>query len=263
MRLTGICSVRRPTTSGPTSDSLPHRARALTLSQFFLLIVPRPHHQHVSQRSLSFSNPSAPFGLLFLLSFLPDILSFPLVPSASEVNFEDIAATRAKLQSVRLARKIARDSQRGKLRVRVSRRTTESFRIDDDCTLRRKLSPSLDIPHFAANLPSPSPLPFSRCLLFLPCFLGRLPRSRTTIPLSPLFHLTHSASLPSFAHFLSPESGALIISRHGKSTSPILRVVPWYCHTCVHTRPWTRGYGGRSFAGVSNRDTSIAQGGET
>lgn len=202
MRLTGICSVRRPTTSGPTSDSLPHRARAraLTLSQFFLLIVPRPHHQHVSQRSLSFSNPSAPFCLLFLLSFLPDILSFPLVPSASEVNFEDIAATRAKLQSVRLARKIARDSQRGKLRVRVSGRTTESFRIDD-CTLRRKLSPSLDIPHFAANLPSPSPLPFSRCLLFLPCFLGRLPRSRSTIPLSPLFHLTHS-SRPSFLRSL-------------------------------------------------------------
>lgn len=202
MRLTGICSVRRPTTSGPTSDSLPHRARAraLTLSQFFLLIVPRPHHQHVSQRSLSFSNPSAPFCLLFLLSFLPDILSFPLVPSASEVNFEDIAATRAKLQSVRLARKIARDSQRGKLRVRVSRRTTESFRIDD-CTLRRKFSPSLDIPHFAANLPSPSPLPFSRCLLFLPCFLGRLPRSRSTIPLSPLFHLTHS-SRPSFLRSL-------------------------------------------------------------
>lgn len=216
-----------------------HIARALTLSQFFLLIVPRPHHQHVSQRSLSFSNPSAPFGLLFLLSFLPDILSFPLVPSASEVNFEDIAATRAKLQSVRLARKIARDSQRGKLRVRVSRRTTESFRIDDDCsTLRRKLSPFLDIPHFAANLPSPSPLPFSRCLLFLPCFLGRLPRSRSTIPLSPLFHLTHSASLPSFAHFLSPGSGALIISRHGKSTSPIFRV----CRGIV-TRACTRARG--------------------
>lgn len=216
------------------------RARARAHS---LAVLP-PHRPsptpptRLSALSLSFSNPSAPFGLLFLLSFLPDILSFPLVPSVSEVNFEDIAATRAKLQSVRLVRKIARDSQRGKLRVRVSRRTTESFRIDDDCTLRRKLSPSLDIPHFAANLPSPSPLPFSRCLLFLPCFLGRLPRSRSAIPLSPLFHLTHSANLPSFAHFLSPGSGALIISGHGKSTSPIFRV----CRGIV-TRACTRARG--------------------
>lgn len=202
MRLTGICSVRRPTTSGPTSDSLPHRARARarSLSRSSSSSSSLAHTTNTSLSALSFSNPSAPFCLLFLLSFLPDILSFPLVPSASEVNFEDIAATRAKLQSVRLARKIARDSQRGKLRVRVSGRTTESFRIDD-CTLRRKLSPSLDIPHFAANLPSPSPLPFSRCLLFLPCFLGRLPRSRSTIPLSPLFHLTHS-SRPSFLRSL-------------------------------------------------------------
>lgn len=240
MRLTGICSVRRPTTSGPTSDSLPHRARARarSLSRSSSSSSSLAHTTNTSLSALSFSNSSAPFGLLFLLSFLPDILSFSLVPSASEVNFEDIAATRAKLQSVRLARKIARDSQRGKLRVRVSRRTTESFRIDDDCTLRRKLSPSLDIPHFAANLPSPSPLPFSRCLLFLPCFLGRLPRSRSTIPLSPLFHLTHSASLPSFAHFLSPGSGALIISRHGKSTSPIFRV----CRGIV-TRACTRARG--------------------
>lgn len=181
-----------------------HIARARARAHSLAVLPPhRPSPTpptRLSALSLSFSNPSASFCLLFLLSFLPDILSFPLVPSASEVNFEDIAATRAKLQSVRLARKIARDSQRGKLRVRVSGRTTESFRIDD-CTLRRKLSPSLDIPHFAANLPSPSPLPFSRCLLFLPCFLGRLPRSRSTIPLSPLFHLTHS-SRPSFLRSL-------------------------------------------------------------
>lgn len=204
MRLTGICSVRRPTTSGPTSDSLPHRARARSLSRSSSSSSSLAHTTNTSLSALSFSNPSAPFGLLFLLSFLPDILSFPLVPSVSEVNFEDIAATRAKLQSVRLARKIARDSQRGKLRGRVSRRTTESFRIDDDCTLRRKLSPPLSIflisqPIFHRHLLFRSPV----VCFFYPAFLVAS-LVRAPLFLFPLFSTlpTQPAFLPSLTFYL-------------------------------------------------------------
>lgn len=91
--------------------------------------------------------------------------------------------------------------------------------------LSLSLSPPLDIPYFAANLPSRSPLLFSRCLLFLPRFLGRLPRPPP-----------HPLSRASFAHFLSPTGGALIISKHGKSTSPIFRV----CRGGIVTRVCTR-----------------------
>lgn len=197
------------------------------------------HPRRFSVLSLSLLNPlplSAYFSSSrFSLTFFHFPTSFLPPP---EGNFED---TRAKLQSVRLGK--LRTIRQAKWRM-WSKRTCFMWMM----ILFLYVIPSsfflssLDIPHFAANLPSRSPFPFSRCLLFLPRFLGRLPRVRA--PLFPPF-LPHPLSQPSFAHFLSPAGGALIISRHGKSTSPIFRVCRGIV-TRVHTRAWTRVAGGDS-----------------
>lgn len=103
---------------------------------------------------------------------------------------------------------------------------------------------------------------FSRPIFHLLCsllFTFSTPLSGPTFSFaSHRFPPSLPPSYPSFVHFLSPESEALIISRHGKSTS-IFRVCRGIV-TCVYTHTCVRGHAGKIGDAewlVANSDTTI------